>query len=183
MNGFHVLGSGVAPGCSMSQLKVTPGSHLGTPLKNCNTSGLVPKGACSSVKWRRRDVVVARQNWQGEGNEKEKEKDGPMTARLWRALQGSTTGVVVATGAALAMWAQSCAPAAMAETFTITFPGSHIGEVRNLEFSSTPCHPSRFVRELAVRVFNHIPSLSRNILRFIFTSSKFHGTYDAIDKL
>ena len=139
MNGLHALGSGVAPGCSISQLKLTPGSHLGTPLKTCNTSGLVSKGVCSSVKLRRRDVVTARQRWQGE----EKEKDGPMPARLWRALQGSTAGVVVATGAALAMWAQSCAPAAMAETFTITFPGSHIGEVRNLEFSFMPCDSSR----------------------------------------
>lgn len=170
MNSFHALGSGVAPGCSISQLKLTPGSHLGTPLKSCNTSGLVPKGACSSVKWRRRDVVMASQRWQGE----EKEKDGLMTARLWRAMQGSTAGVVVATGAALAMWAQSCAPAAMAETFTITFPGSHIGEVRNLEFSFMPCDSSRFVRELAARVFNHIPGLSRDIVRFILTSSKFH---------
>lgn len=147
MNGLHALGSGVAPGCSMSQLKLTPGSHLGTPLKTCNTSGLAPKGACSSVKWRRRDVVMARQRWQGE----EKEEDGPMTARLWRAMQKSTAGVVVATGAALAMWAQSCAPAAMAETFTITFPGSHIGEVRNLEFFS-PCDFSRFVREHDTRM-------------------------------
>ena len=69
-------------------------------------------------------VAIAREKWRGED---EREKGFSMRGRLFGAV-GTCAGAMLATGAAAAVLIQAFAPAA-AETFTVTFPGSQIGEV------------------------------------------------------
>lgn len=118
--------NGIIAGCNLpyraaARLTSYQSNFHGSPVRHRSSRGRV---AYSNVGTWHLTVAIAREKWRGED---EREKGFSMRARLFGAV-GACAGAMLATGAAAAVFIQGFAPAE-AETFTVTFPGSQIGEV------------------------------------------------------